>query len=78
MGPLAVVRVCPQLEDTDFQSQRIHVRHEKGTKQRVVRIGDGAAGAVHAIHFTNIEGSTSLTLPLGNAKPREARRSSKD
>jgi integrase/recombinase XerC len=34
------------LEDVDFQSQRIQVRHGKGNKQRVVRIGNEAGQAV--------------------------------
>jgi len=35
-----------QLEDIDFPSQRVHVRHGKGNKQRVVRIGDEAGQAL--------------------------------
>jgi len=35
-----------RLEDLDFESQRIQVRHGKGNKQRAVRIGERASEAV--------------------------------
>jgi site-specific recombinase XerD len=46
-----------QLEDIDFQSQRIHVRHGKGNKQRVVRIGHEAGQVLqhYLDHFRGTE-----------------------
>ncbi|UCH86847.1 MAG: phage integrase N-terminal SAM-like domain-containing protein [Dehalococcoidia bacterium] len=35
-----------QLEDIDLQNERIQVRHGKGNRQRVVRIGDEAGRAL--------------------------------
>ncbi len=45
------------LEDVDFQSQRIQVRHGKGNKQRVVRIGNEAGQAVQLYleHFRDTQ-----------------------
>jgi site-specific recombinase XerC len=38
--------VSLQPEDIDFESQRIHVQHGKGNRQRVVRFGTKAKEAV--------------------------------
>lgn len=38
--------VSLQLEDIDFDTQRVQIRHGKGNKQRVVRIGERAGEAI--------------------------------
>jgi integrase/recombinase XerD len=52
-----------KLEEVDFENGRMHVSHGKGNKQRVVRFGDEARGAIQCLWGANIE---SAIIPTAN------------
>ena len=61
------------LEDVDWETRRIHIRHGKGRKQRVVPFGDGPADALRA-YVDAFRGEAPGALFLTIPRRRQPRR----